>query len=115
MYFRLSHPPAEPLIINLETVKPPQSCCVDFDPKQIVIPVGKTVGSFKYFVKDGAVSGQIRYYLNEKFKNLFYIETDTLSFEVLEKDVDPPKISNIFLHDLRRTRAYIRISTDESV
>jgi len=115
VYFRLTHPPAEPLIINLETVKPPQSCCIEFDPAQIVIPIGETVGTFKYYVNDGAVSGQIRYYLNEKFKDLYHIESDKLAFEVLEKDVDAPKILNIFLHDLRRTRAYIRISTDESV
>ena len=71
--------------------------------------------SFTYKVKDGAVSGNIHFFLDNYYKNLYYIESDTLNFEVLDKDVTPPKIINIYLHNLQRTKAYFRISTDESV
>jgi len=101
--------------INMKTVKPPQSCCIEFDPATIVVQPGQTEVHFKYTVKEGAVSGMIEFYLDPTYKNLYYIETNELNFEVLEKDVDPPEIIQIYLHNLQRTKAFFRISTDESV
>lgn len=86
--------------INLKTVKPPQSCCLEFYPPTIIVQPGQTEVNFKYTVKEGAVSGMIEFYLDDAYKDLFYIETNVLNFEVLEKDVDPPEIIQIYLHNL---------------
>jgi len=53
--------------------------------------------------------------LDATYSKIYVMPYNSLAFEILETDANPPKIINYYIESLDRTYLYLRISTDESV
>lgn len=110
----LSVSPSENLTLFYRTYKPSQEEFVKFSPQSLVFLPDETIKTFTYNTLLGAVSGQIFFELETKFKEKYFMETNYVNFEILDVDVNPPKLINYYIVDMDRTYMYFRISTSEN-
>lgn len=111
---QLSVSPAENLTLFYSTYKPSQEEFVKFSPQSLVFLPGETIKTFTYNTLVGAVSGQIFFELEAKFKQKYFMVTNYANFEILDVDVNPPKLINYYIVDMDRTYMYFRISASEN-
>lgn len=112
---KLNQSPAKNMTIYINTLKPNQPEYMIFNPPNLVFQPGELEKTFQYTIHDGAVSGMIQFTLQPEFKNIYYMPTDLLNFEILDIDNEPPQILNEYIVTMDRTYMYYRISTSENV
>eukprot|EP01015_Nassula_variabilis_P005323 TRINITY_DN1388_c0_g1_i2.p1 TRINITY_DN1388_c0_g1~~TRINITY_DN1388_c0_g1_i2.p1 ORF type:complete len:252 (+),score=55.66 TRINITY_DN1388_c0_g1_i2:56-811(+) len=111
---QITNPPAKRMKILLTTEKPNQPNYVKFLPEDLAFEPGQTEITFNYITSEGAVSGLIKLKVGEKFEKLYFVAQDTINFEILDVDKEPPAILNYYIADLGRTYMYFRISASET-
>ncbi|EWS71333.1 hypothetical protein TTHERM_000331066 (macronuclear) [Tetrahymena thermophila SB210] len=111
----LNQPASKVLTISMYTKNHQQDSLLVFNPPQMVFVPGQVSQTFTYTTKNGAVSGQIMFQLDSYYQNIYIMPYNTLSFEILDIDNNPPTVRNYYIESMDRTYIYLRISCDESV
>ncbi|KAL4449717.1 hypothetical protein ABPG74_008090 [Tetrahymena malaccensis] len=111
----LNQPASKLLTISMYTKNHQQDQLLIFNPPQMVFVPGQVSQTFTYTTKNGAVSGQIMFQLDSYYQNIYIMPYNTLSFEILDIDNNPPVVRNYYIESMDRTYMYLRISCDESV
>ena len=76
---------------------------------------GETKKTFTYDTLLGAVSGVFSFTLDENYADKYYMNVNTMNFEILDIDYDAPNLINYYVVNTERCYMYFRISTSESV
>ena len=115
MTVTLSHPAANQLTLYYSTIKPKQDNYIEFNPSYLVFEPGETTKTFTYDTKLGAVSGVFSFALDENYADKYYMNVNTMNFEILDIDYDAPTLINYYIVNAERCYMYFRLSTSESV
>lgn len=114
IYVYLSHPASTAMTVFYKTTKPFQPEAVKFSPESVTFEPGEKVKVFTYTTFSGAVSGLIDIQLQPEFRDIYYMPTPQINFEIEDLDNKPPNIEEYSLTSLKMKSAGLRISCDES-
>ena len=114
IYVTLSHPASTPMTLFYKTKKPFQPEFVKFDPESVTFQPGEKVKMFNYKTTQGAVSGLIDLQLQPEFRDIYYLPTPEINFEIEDVDKKPPSIVEYNLISKQMKSMKMRVSSDES-
>ena len=108
-------PTYENISIELSTISPVQDNYVYITPNVLNFTNGQSQQSFSLYITTGAVSGYISLALSGSASNNFYLVRDSIPFQTLPVDSNPPSIYSIRPTLIGRTYIEVAIQTSEPV
>jgi hypothetical protein len=114
IFVYLSHPASSQMTLFYKTKKPFQAEFVRMTPDSIVFEPGEKVKMFNYKTSRGAVSGLIELQLQPEFRDIYYLPTPEINFEIEDIDSVPPTIEEYKVLAKAMKSVKMRISSSES-